>query len=713
MSASSNSNNAFYDELRLSLQRDNIAQDEDGSNGSGNSSNNYDFASHALQPIPSSPQAQATKSTSTSLPNHHSSSQSSSSIPNTHTSPTPSSASTELANERQTLLLMLLGQVCSLHDATPRTFVVHVIALYERGILDSNSIQFLFDLGLVPRGYDLGKIAPATGDGSASSDVGNKEGVDYSSEGTEKSSTSTSSWSNNNEGAIVPYCEQVAQHPWARYFPPLPLPTSNNEGSSTKRENSSNHHSSTSTSSDNLHSEKMAHRQTHASAIRQHLERHESIDSSAHGSTFGSATAMQSSSSTTSMAPPTASTATANKDRWNRANSSVTQNTLHSADESFDNPSYRPHTIPHNEMSNAPGTSTQHQQAITAYIPPTSWSVEHHPLSLSRYQREFHQLSLLATGSFGSVYHALHKLEQKPYAVKCVTFNTMGYYANALTLVIREVRCLAQLNHPNCVRYYTSWLEPSWMTGNDANDNINFVNDEDGEDESSIPQHGKGCSPKLLTDIERVIQGLHDNDEIDNSVEQLEALLYLNNDGDNTMDDGFNWASSSAGASKHDEQKESMKDDDDWDNLPSYRTTNNHHDVDGDDSDESEWTHDLNANSSGSTAERQSFHNPREYARQKSLELVPAGRRPHDNNNNRPDQYNRQSSASSRSASATYKYQISLYIQMQLCNPSTLADWIKRRNLNCLQFNAEERQARARPAFEVFRQIVNGLAHVQ
>ena len=42
--------------------------------------------------------------------------------------PSQSATSIELANERQTLLLMLLGQVCSLHDATPRTFVVHVIA---------------------------------------------------------------------------------------------------------------------------------------------------------------------------------------------------------------------------------------------------------------------------------------------------------------------------------------------------------------------------------------------------------------------------------------------------------------------------------------------------------------------------------------------------------------------------------------------------------
>jgi len=40
------------------------------------------------------------------------------------------------SDERQVLLIMLLAQVCSLHDSTPRTFVIHVLSLYERGVLD-------------------------------------------------------------------------------------------------------------------------------------------------------------------------------------------------------------------------------------------------------------------------------------------------------------------------------------------------------------------------------------------------------------------------------------------------------------------------------------------------------------------------------------------------------------------------------------------------
>ena len=52
--------------------------------------------------------------------------------------------------ERQILLLMLLAQVCALHDPTPKAFVIHVIELFERGLLDRESIHFLFELGLVP-----------------------------------------------------------------------------------------------------------------------------------------------------------------------------------------------------------------------------------------------------------------------------------------------------------------------------------------------------------------------------------------------------------------------------------------------------------------------------------------------------------------------------------------------------------------------------------
>ena len=72
---------------------------------------------------------------------------------------------------------------------------------------------------------------------------------------------------------------------------------------------------------------------------------------------------------------------------------------------------------------------------------------------------------MLAFGSFGQVFRATNKLDGVDYAMKRVAFSAQGYDTKQVELVIREVQCLAQVGHENVVRYYTSWLEPSWMTG--------------------------------------------------------------------------------------------------------------------------------------------------------------------------------------------------------------------------------------------------------
>jgi translation initiation factor 2-alpha kinase 1 len=561
----------------------------------------------------------------------------------------------EIARERETLLLMLLGQVCSLHDATPRTFVVHVIALYERGILESSSIQLLVDIGLIPRPTARSKqgvsspslLAEIYDYDSNSSDNDTqfhnaRQGGGNVKQCSRDNVSSLLTASINDESAIVPYHD-----------------SNNNSVRSPRSE--------------------LLHRQQEALAIREHLEQMHESESL-----------------------PSNTVSTSNDNGWNRAN---TQSTLTSVDESFNNPSLEQQYIPPSSDEGVPPTplsTTQPSSSTSSSSSSTSWSVEHHPLSLSRYQREFIQISLLATGSFGSVYHAIHKLEYpQTYAIKCVTFTTCGYYATALSLVMREVRILAKLDHPNCVRFYTSWLEPSWMTGgtSDANNNNIMIEEEDEDDDDDEEegcfndivnpiypllmnrQHtssgsNSSSNPKLLTDIDRVLDGLHKSKEIDESVSQLEAILYGDKfDDDN--DDGFDWTMDSP---RNERSVLSL--------LPlSHRYSRG---TSGDDDSEvgSEWTQ----NDDDDGERNNSFHNSKVYARQRSLE----------------NRY----LMSPTTNSSSYRYQISMYIQMQLCNPRTLAEWISDRNNdsnNCIYKYDEEW---ARSAIEIFKQIVSGLTHV-
>lgn len=56
-----------------------------------------------------------------------------------------------------------------------------------------------------------------------------------------------------------------------------------------------------------------------------------------------------------------------------------------------------------------------------------------------------------------------------------------------------------------------------------------------------------------------------------------------------------------------------------------------------------------------------------------------------------------------------YSYQICLFIQMQLCHPKTLADWIRERNH---KRSHESITSRIEAAAQVFSQLASGLAHV-
>ncbi|KAI9228903.1 MAG: kinase-like domain-containing protein, partial [Piptocephalis tieghemiana] len=75
----------------------------------------------------------------------------------------------------------------------------------------------------------------------------------------------------------------------------------------------------------------------------------------------------------------------------------------------------------------------------------------------SRYRDDFEELRLIGRGAYGSVWHARNKLDGLDYAIKKVCLRPGA--AHTYRKVFREIKSMSRLDHPNVVRYYSSWLE--------------------------------------------------------------------------------------------------------------------------------------------------------------------------------------------------------------------------------------------------------------
>jgi translation initiation factor 2-alpha kinase 1 len=493
----------------------------------------FSFLEHQLESLAE----EVDESVHNSNPRRNQQQQEDSSSPSAHNINTDSS-SIPADQERQLLLLMLLGQVCALHDPTPRTFTVHVLELFERGILDRQSIHFLYDLGLVPSVSSPTNLflPPST-----------TVPTDPTSASLNADDIGTGSSSS------IPQQQQQQHHDERPSSSSLELavvaagPQKNNSSKPFLRQ-----------------------RSVEASAIRSKLEQQERRR------------LLQNSESTAS----------------------------------------------------DPGPARN-----------VSWSAEHHPLSLSRYQREFNQVGLLASGSFGHVYRATNKMDSRDYAIKRVPFSETGYSRESVQQVVREVHCLAVCDHPHVVRYYTSWLEPSWMTGTCAGAAV--------ADDSTEQQQ------KLLTDIDQMVQG----QEPESLTGDLQA--YFKDPGISRQRRRF-----SLGAS--------------------FDASESSWGGDGDD-DVSEWT-----TKDDSYLDRKWRPSSGRY-------------REDDDDGNEEDTFERQRPQRNSTDRKSYRYQICLFIQMQLCHPATLADWIRERNG---RVGTEPLDSRIGTAQEIFIQISRGLNHV-
>ncbi|XP_036428926.1 eukaryotic translation initiation factor 2-alpha kinase 1 isoform X2 [Colossoma macropomum] len=75
----------------------------------------------------------------------------------------------------------------------------------------------------------------------------------------------------------------------------------------------------------------------------------------------------------------------------------------------------------------------------------------------SRYLSEFEEMSTLGKGSYGKVFKVKNKLDGQDYAVKKILIKNVT--RDDCMKVLREVKVLSSLQHPNIVGYHTAWME--------------------------------------------------------------------------------------------------------------------------------------------------------------------------------------------------------------------------------------------------------------
>ena len=500
--------------------------------------------------------------------------------------------------ERKELILYLLAQVCALHDSTPKTFIVHVLSLYESGILDDGSIRLLTQQGLVPSANELL---------------------------TENDITHAADPTHEHAHGQTPMHGQTPIHGQTP-----------------------------------MHGQQQEHL-NHEGCIVRGVENKIALGYHLEQNTEGDQEKEQTDANidTGAIVPY--------KSASMQIINGPEMETMYRAHKVF---AIRKHLENHEAMAN--------YKCRTA-----SWSVEQHPLSFSRYNREFVQKKMLASGSFGQVFHAVNIMDGCDYAVKKILFSAKGYDTKQVETVIREVQILAKMGDDNVVRYYTSWLEPVW--GENGDDDSNFDGDGSDSDESSIDQNTMTSTKLLLGPTDWADTGFDFNQE--------SAANELMNDGEK--------CDSRAGLSAWSfERSNNDGTEDDWDELISHHTkASKSNDIStgeyGMESEYSEWTVEQK-----SRVQRRRNTTTSKYSSSKMHQSSTNGKS------------SQQKQRPKKNESSVYKYQICLYIQMQLCRPSTLADWIRNRNGVKYPKSPSAQKQRYLDAAAIFKQISCGLAHI-
>jgi len=81
------------------------------------------------------------------------------------------------------------------------------------------------------------------------------------------------------------------------------------------------------------------------------------------------------------------------------------------------------------------------------------------PALPSRFDQDFERLELLGRGAFGEVWRCRHRLDGHEYAIKAVQYRAGANAGQIEQQVLQEASTWARFNHPNVVRYHSSWVE--------------------------------------------------------------------------------------------------------------------------------------------------------------------------------------------------------------------------------------------------------------
>ncbi|CAD8109890.1 unnamed protein product [Paramecium sonneborni] len=78
-----------------------------------------------------------------------------------------------------------------------------------------------------------------------------------------------------------------------------------------------------------------------------------------------------------------------------------------------------------------------------------------------RYETDFEEIETLLKGPYYQVVKVINKVDQQTYAIKQIQICLKQQQQMEINIqrVLKEVRYLAQLNHPNIMRYYNSWVQ--------------------------------------------------------------------------------------------------------------------------------------------------------------------------------------------------------------------------------------------------------------